>query len=281
MIFPVRNWVIQTKKTVKQRLIQVKHRSASINIYHCCVHKTGSQWIKAILSDMRVYEYSGLSPYTYQNKLVEGCDPRKITERNFTEAFPERKIITPIYIDFGNFKNIQKPKNYKAFFIMRDPRDIVISWYYSAKYSHRLMGKLTEARKSLNSMSNQEGILYSINFLEDFGLFEALRSWKEASEQDPNILVLHYENMISDFSFQTFKNLFLHCDISLSDRLLQELLDNYSFARLRNKETHKSEELRHYRKGKEGSWHEHFDKIVIDSFRDKTGDLIEHLNYQS
>jgi len=49
----------------RSRLVRVKHHTSAQNIYHCCVHKTGSQWIRRIFSDLRTYQYSGLRSYNY------------------------------------------------------------------------------------------------------------------------------------------------------------------------------------------------------------------------
>lgn len=163
----------RVRRSIKRSGLYIRHRSAAVNIYHCCVHKTGSQWVKAILSDSRTFKYSGLTVYGYQKSLPGRHDPRKITDRSFTEPLPKNAVISPLYIDFQNYTAIPKPKPSKAFFVMRDPRDIVVSWYFSSKYSHSLMGKLHRIREVLNNLSITDGILYSIEHLHDFGLFRA------------------------------------------------------------------------------------------------------------
>src|SRR5207237_8776113 len=131
------------------------------------------QWVRAILSDPRVYRCCGLSPCRYQDDLPGKYDPRKLTQRRFDRAFPAATIATTIYSDFDGFASIPKPARYKAFFVMRDPRDVLISWYFSSKFSHPLMGDLGRVRADLHRLSEADGLLYCIDYLDEFGLFAA------------------------------------------------------------------------------------------------------------
>lgn len=267
------------KHLIKRSRLYVKHKSASVNIYHCCVQRTASQWIRAILSDSRTYKYSGLTCYTYQRTLPGG-DPRKITHRSFTTPFPEGTIISPLYIDFENYMTIPKPEHYKAFSVMRDPRDIVISWYFSVRYSHTPMGRIPEHREVLNSISISDGILYSIEYLHDFGLFAALQSWIDAPRRDPNVLLLRFEDMTAPDNL-VFKELFSHCDIRMPEKVLYQLLQDYSFERLSGRKRGEEDRFAHYRKGVPGDWRNYFDDTIIARFKDVTSDLVTRLGYEN
>lgn len=175
---------VKVKNLVKGSRLYIRLKSAYINMYHCCVHKTASQWIRAILSDPRTYRYSDLSTYTYQNRLPGRSDHRKITDRAFVEPFPRNTIVTPLYIDFENFAAIPKSERYKAFFIMRDTRDLVISWYFSIRYSHTLTGRVPEISELLSSMSLTDGLLYTIERLHDQGQYSrTIKSGQELYAQ--------------------------------------------------------------------------------------------------
>src|SRR5437773_8915442 len=100
--------------------IRIGYRSEPVNLYHCCVPKTGSQWIGKILSDPIFYRYSGLEGYHYQTSLPGGHDSRKISDRSFAAPFPKGTIVTPLYISFDNFTSLPKPERYKAFFVTRE-----------------------------------------------------------------------------------------------------------------------------------------------------------------
>ena len=44
---------------VRSLYMPVRERCAYDNLFHCCVHKTGSIWIKSILTDLMTYRYAG------------------------------------------------------------------------------------------------------------------------------------------------------------------------------------------------------------------------------
>ena len=263
----------------KSRLF-VHHKSENENVFHCTVHKSASQWIRSILSDERVYRYSGLSSYQYTQEMPGGFDPRKVTERSFDKPFPRRTFITPLYIDYDGFGKIPKPHKYKAFFLMRDPRDLLISWYFSVKYSHALIGNMGRLREELQRLEIEDGLLYVIDFLEDYGTFKAQRSWAGSSMTDPAVLLVKYESLISPDKASYFRELLNHCDIRVPEHLLQELLDAYSFERLSGRKRGEEDQHAHYRKGVQDDWKNYFSDRIQHRFLEASGDLLAVWKYE-
>jgi Sulfotransferase domain len=259
----------------------VVHRSEAINLYHCCVPKSGSQWIRQILSDPIAFRYSGLPTFHYESKLPEGYDPRDLIQRNFTEPFPESSIVTPLYISFDNFRGIPKPTRYKAFFIMRDPRDILVSWYFSMRYSHVPLGDIPQLRTTLNSMSFEEGMLYGIDRLNKQGHFRTLASWADSSKLDGNVLVIRFEDLIGVHGIDFFQSLFKHCDIRIPQRTLRQLLAKYSFEALSRRARGEENKEAHYRKGIAGDWKNYFSATITQKFAKVNGDLTARLGYMN
>ena len=261
------------------RVTRVSYNSTARNVYHCCVHKTGSQWVRGVLADRRVYKYSGLKPYHYQSHLPGGHDPREIVDRSFVEPFPLGTIVSPIYIDYENFAKVPKPDHNAGFFVMRDPRDIVVSWYFSSRYSHRLMGDLRDVREHLGGLSEVEGLLYSMRYLDDFGLFAALRSWNGKADRDPSVMVVKFEDLIGQRQVETFSALMAHCDIGIPAPTLSDLLRNHSFERLSGRRRGGEDQRAFYRKGVAGDWMTYFDQRLSAEFAAITDDLIPELQY--
>ena len=252
------------------------------NIYHCCVHKTGSQWIKAILGDEAVLEKTGMTLFTYQKYLPTKGDPRKLTERVFSQALPTDCILSPLYMDYNSYASIPKPENYKTFCVIRDPRDIVVSWYFSVKYSHPLMGKIPQHREILHQLSLDRGLIYCIDYLEDFGLFESLRSWINLPGSDYHVKVFLFEDLVDvSRQFTVITELFSHCLISLNADETRHLLDKYRFLRLQKKGKGKGTNISHYRKGSPGNWKEYFNENVAKAFEKLAGNLAGELGYET
>ncbi|MBM3995642.1 MAG: sulfotransferase domain-containing protein [Planctomycetes bacterium] len=257
----------------------VEHRSIHDNVYHCTVQKCASQWIRAILADPRIFRWSGLRPYRYQDDLPGQHDPRPLTQRRFDSAFPESTIATTVYVDFDGFASIPKPASYKAFFVMRDPRDVLVSWYFSSRYSHPLMGDLGRVREDLGRLSEADGLLYCIDYLEEFGLFAAMRSWIDADVKDGSVLLTRYEDLTGADSRSRFAELLAHCDIRVPVDELDALLRSYRFEALSGRKRGQEDRASHHRKGVAGDWRNHFTDQVGARFEHAAGDLLSLWRY--
>lgn len=202
-------------------------------------------------------------------------------DRWFTEPFPEKTIVSPMYIDYRCFAGIPKADRYKAFFVMRDPRDIVVSWYYSSRYSHLVMGDdIRRVRESLERVPVDEGLLLSIDLLADYGLFDSLRAWSRAPELDPDVAVVRYEDLVSERQLEVTSELLRHLDIGLPRAELESLLDGHSFSRVSGGRRQGSEDKRsHIRKGTAGDWKRLFDSAVARRLEERAGDLAQELGY--
>jgi len=252
------------------RLIRVRRRCEFENVYHCCVHKTGSQWIRKILSDRETYAYSGLKPFHYQSKLKDG-EQRDIKDREFHEPFPSRTIVSPLYVNWEHFCELPKPPRYRAFFVSRDPRDVLVSWYFSTRYSHP--GKSHDVhRERLGELTVDEGLAYGLDVLKERGLFAALESWKEAGRRDPNVLFVRYEDLIGPGAATEFRRLFDHVGILYPDAVREDLLKRYSFEEMSGRHPGEEEKGSKLRKGVAGDWRNYFDDRLARKFADVAGE---------
>jgi hypothetical protein len=227
-----------------------------------------------------MYRYSGLVSYQYTLELPGGFDPRKVTERSFDQPFPSRTFVTPLYIDYDNFKNIPKPRKYKAFFLMRDPRDLLVSWYFSARYSHAPQGELGRIRQELERLGVEDGLLYGIDHLENEGIFKAQRSWVDTPIKDANVMLVKYEQLIAPDNVLLFKQILNHCDIRMPDHDLSDLLQSYSFENLSGRQRGQEDRKAHYRKGIPGDWRNYFTGQIQDRFLQASGDLLAAWGYE-
>jgi hypothetical protein len=263
-----------------RRAVAAKHVCAAENVYHCCVHKTASQWLRKIFSDPRTYRYSGLDVYNYEQEMEGGADSRPLTQRTFERPFPARTIVTPIYIDLPGFERIPKPENFRAFFVPRDPRDVVVSWYFSVKLSHKVMNRIGEVREKLQGMSEEDGMLFVIDWVQSRGLLAALRTWQQGTSKDLRLRIFRYEELTDERQFTTWKQLLAHCDIQMPDDVLREVLADYAFSALTKGRERGAEDVKsHLRKGVHGDWKNHFTPGVEKKFREVTGSLVVELGY--
>ncbi len=272
---------------------KVIKKSQFVNIYHCCTQKTASQWFVSVFSDPRVYKYTGLdiSLFTdWRKDVIEKCFDNNIpllevsanlyNGHYISLPLPEWTIGVPLYIGYKTYESIPKPLSYRTFFVLRDPRDIVVSWYFSTLYSHPSTGAIPKFRSDLKKMSLKEGLMYSIKSIREFGLFAGQRAWMENYEKDENVKIFRYEELSQD-NRRFLKELFAYLNINMPEEEFdafyrQHIFEAYSKGRPRGSEDLKS----HYRKGEAGDWKNHFNTSIVSYFRQVTEDLIEVLGYQ-
>ncbi len=267
------------KNRLKTSPLFVRHRSRMSNVYHCCVYRTGSQWIRRIFSDWRVCRYSGLLSEIYFHRVFGSPEHPDLTvkydEFPYHRPFQEKRIVS-LYAGYENFDLIPRPRNHRVFFVLRDPRDIVVSHYFS--------GQNDKQRFNIplsDQLSFDEGLCRTIDGLEEMQIFFSLRSWINAPQQDERIILLRFEELTGPDKQQVFRKLFDHCDIAMPDEVLSNLLDDFSFKTLSGgRRTGLEDRTSHYRKGISGDWKSHFTREHINKFKSVTGDLIEQCGYE-
>ncbi len=248
-------------------LKQLGGEHATVNVYHACIQKTGSQWISAVFRDPRTREASGLSPFP-QFRYEWG---------EMRTRFPPHTYVPGLYISRGLYDEIEKPEPYRTIYVVRDPRDTVVSWYHSMRDSHRLMGKVHEHRRALVEMSVSEGISYCIR---QFQLkLSFVRSWLEADD-DAHVKFVRLEDL-ADNPFEGYRAIMDHCQIDIGDAKLEEVLKDYTKEKMRERdlEVRGEDAKSHYRRG--GSdWREVFTEEHERLFRQVNGNLVELMGYE-
>ena len=220
--------------------------------------------MKAVFSDPIVYRHSGLP--TYDPRFHNWSHPR---------VCPPDRIALSLFFSHPRFTKVPKPAAYRAFFVMRDPRDMVVSSYFSTLSSHAPMGDVLEVRRRLHQMSRKDGLLFLIDDLARKGRFEAVRSWAEAPPDDA-VRLVRYEDLTGPRQAEEVDRLMRHCGIHLPPGDLDTLLERYSFVRMAAR---RAGTVSHYRKGAAGDWRNHFDDDIAEAFDRATGDLVTRLGY--
>jgi hypothetical protein len=269
--FAYRNPVLRPLWVAWRRL-RVVEQSPFENIYHCCTQKTASQWFRGIFADPLFADYTGLEEVPY---IATG-----LKTAHFEAPFPPRTVATHLYIDYPTYLSIHKPQSYKTFFVMRDPRDIAVSWYFSALYSHAPLGPLFAIREQLQKLDQHAGMQLAIDQMETLGLFEAQRSWL-AARNDPRVAIFRYEDLAAD-NRAFLKRLFTYLEVHMPDDAFETLWHRHSFARHAEGRSQGEEDKdSHYRKGIAGDWQNYFDEAVLAHFQTVTGDTLKQLGYAS
>jgi hypothetical protein len=252
-------------------LSRFKPRNAPI-LFHASIQKTGSSWISDVFKDRRLVNITGLSHFP-QGRYEWG---------KFVHRFPKGCYVPGLFIPFQLFEEIEVPENYHVIYITRDPRAILLSWYWSAKESHTPMGRVKKDRDILNLLSFEDGLLYSVDQLSL--KFEYMKSWLVLAEKCEWVSIYKFEEIIKEPSL-FFKESLSKVSVDIDESVLSEILADYAIEKQKEKDL-KDRGSRgdtsgsgHYN-GKGDRWRTSLPPQVLSYLYANTGGLWEHLDYE-
>jgi hypothetical protein len=168
--------------------------------------------------------------------------------------------------------------------LFRDPRDMVVSGYFSHRNSHPVDAdgvrwkELIRHRITLRTLDKDAGMAAEIEFSGYF--LDHMLSWNYDA---PNVLPVRMEDLVSDSAGQ-WRRMLEHWQVLdlLPEGQLDELLRTYSFDQLAGggRKVGEEDESSHYRKGVAGDWRNHLTDDHLKLFRKRYGDLVERLGYE-
>lgn len=172
-------------------------------------------------------------------------------------------------------ENFKIPKHEKAVHLLRDPRDAMISCYWSWKNNHKNNNaQILAVREVLNGCSLTEGLEVMINQVM---ILRQIPNYVPGKFK--NILDIRYEELI-DNSFSVFDKMFKFLDLGLTDEKVQFLTDEYSFKRLTGRFPGNEDRDSHFRKGVAGDWRNYFNPEIKNRFKAKHGEALVLLGYE-
>jgi hypothetical protein len=229
-------------------------------IFHITQYKAGSQWIYHIL---------------------RRCDPERIVPpklgvSQFVEdPIVQGRIYPTVYVTREVYERTRKPVNSAYFIILRDLRDILVSAYFSVKYSHPpLNDRMATARQELFARNVEDGYIWLMeNWLSESANIG--RSWVQNGEE-----WIRYEDLLIDDVGILERTLIDRCRLGIDRRVFREAILECRFAKLSGGRMRGEEDPNsHTRKGVSGDWKVHFTPKVISEFKDRFGDLLIRSKY--
>lgn len=276
-------------------------------------HKCGSTMILRIVN--KVCRYLGMN-HAHFHSPKEWSVRAEVASLDHAVDHLELDFVSYISADI---RYIADKRRYKALHVIRDPRDIVVSSYFSHRFSHSTdhWPELIEFRRTLEELSQEEGLLENMKFTArlpvdgmDLNLFATLLEWDYSM---PNVLEIKFEDLAAN-PYQVLVEMFEFLGLiddelsagsgfrSLSRHILQNRfprlqsfrkLDRmpawllfsfiYSnrFAKLAGGRDQGKEDVHsHYRKGVPGDWRNHFTARHKDYFKKNHNDLLVRLGYE-
>lgn len=239
------------------------------NVFAAMSPKAGSQWAKALFDHELVRTRSGL--FTLPQLDFEfGAE---------THAFPPATFVPGVYASYPDYRAIPKPYPYRTIYIFRDPRDLVVSGYYSAIKTHRPANYrkapgLESMRIAMRTMSRDLALRYSVELLTE-RLCE-MATWVDVEEE--NVALFRLED-IEDNPEKEVGRALAHCGVHLSDQELARVIADTSRTSLQQQDLARrpAGSESHYRVNREKHWEllndEHLRAIdeIVPGFIEKLG----------
>ncbi|MEM1126728.1 MAG: sulfotransferase [Bacteroidota bacterium] len=284
-------------------------------------HKCASSWIWAILA--QICREAGLVHKIMVDPLTPtGHGPLtdymadQIPRHDLGRYLEQRgyDFVSFVTADMEMVEALRMP--FKGFHVIRDPRDIIVSAYFSHRNSHPTdnLPHLAAHRERLKSVSKEEGLFLEMEFSG-----QELRDLGDWNYQHPDILELKMEE-VTRHPYESFVRIFEFLDLLrwesdflAKDRVqtfLQGLMNRLSFRaphwqRLRRpmrptgdivlgrvydnrfekkaggRAKGKADAKSHYRKGKAGDWRNHLTPAHIAHFKETYPGLVSTLGYET
>lgn len=244
--------------------LQTKAGAPSVVFFSC--HKSGSSiGLKYLKRLARENELKHINYDAYTSSVSP--DSKKL----FDDASFQKRAYYPKAYFFGCYRfyrPIPNLKDYRVVLLLRDPRDVLVSYYYSMKYNNTIhQQKGLDVRNRLQTTS-----------LDDYVL-EILPRFKKVFEDyitqvygKDNVFFAKFEELIND-SASWLKNASEHCNLKCSDDLLQRISEGIS-ANLKVEKKHK-----HHRKASPGEFKEKLKDKTIQILNAEFKVILEKLNY--
>ena len=263
-------------------------------------HKCASTWINdtnlAISLKMGITFRNVNNPHMFGHNLPVFIENNRIDFLGYSNA---------------EYEHVKRLENFKGFHVIRDPRDIAVSSYFSHLHTHSTdhWPELVGHRKRLQKLDFEEGLIADVEFTRN--VYEDLFNW---NYEQPNVMELKIEEMtrnpyeiltatyrflgLVDVSNSTaaaivarilsYINRFLrrvgwrqpiYRKIPLGEVLTIQYMHRFS-KKARTRRPGQEDRQSHYRKGVAGDWKNHFSEAHRAYFKVHFSGLLFKLGYQ-
>jgi len=261
------------------QLINVDHKNHNTqpSIIHYSFNRAATQYVKSILVDcarqvglipINLHGYAFNSDFPFLDQLS------KEEMESYAYIFKDKGYLYSVF--GGVIEGIPNLSKYKLILVTRDPRDILVSRYFSIVYSHQSPSRAgnkynnfsLERIKAKNSTIDEYVLRESDRLLNTFTRYQSILT----SKYD-NVYVTKYEHMVSDFE-EWLTKLLDYCELEISRNLFLRLIDNNNRKKPKKEDIHQ-----HIRKGEPGDFVDKLLPETIQFLNKKFHSILNCYNY--
>jgi hypothetical protein len=249
---------------------QMPEKGQGVDRYYFGHHRSASTWARKV--------------------LLEICKDIGLNWEQMSASAKGRQVIQPgaptLYVYPNSLpRDLESiPDEALGFHLFRDPRDVLISDYYSRKWSHKITAPdKQEIRDYLKNHDEETGLIY---MLDHCTYFPQIDGWKLGTKA--NVLEVRYEDLLASegsagLSADTFNEVLEHLGIKIPDAHLEQILRDSSFKTLSGGRELGQEDVKsHFRKGVAGDWKAYFARYTTleSAFYERYGHLVTAMGYE-
>lgn len=233
-----------------------------------CHHKCASTWFwRHILQT--------LAREAGERAVEVNSSWRRFDEAAFVEALDAADCIGDQNASAATVRALEMHAgSYRGVHLVRDPRDVLVSAYFSHFYSHVTDGwpELVAHRETLQGLTPEEGLLSEMMF-SGF-VFDALAGWRPNS----NVLELRSEEVTAD-PLPAITGIARWFEWTIPAATIERVVDEASYEKLAGRARGIENPHHHYRKGVAGDWKNWFTDRVREEFETRYGGLLVQYGY--
>lgn len=259
------------------KLLKGRHeaRSRHPSIIHFSLNRAASQFTKTLLC--RCAEQNGMTP-VHLNEFARANDMPYLDHLTAEEMAPYGHLFKPegyCYSAFGGFvPGIPEFERFRVVFVIRDPRDVLTSLYFSTAYSHGLPADRAKGERFLANRQSVREMTVDDYVMREMGKYSArYRAYMRALEDKPNVHIAKYEDMIADFP-GWLDGILSFCSLTIGDEQRDKLIAAANGSR--NPKENKS---RHKRQVIPGDHRRKLKPETIDALNADLADILAQYGY--
>ncbi len=242
-------------------------------IIFLCVHRGGSSFIANAFADVVAQRFPGLEIMPLGSLVEQG---RAMADLALT---PTGVLATRVYPEFyDSLEEHPAPSGgrfagKRLILMRRDPRDVAVSWYYSAAFSHPIPPNIAEAYTRRRAELQQLGPLEGIRLHTARDAIDEFKATIRFLEQYPRTCEAPYELLVTDCRAWLDKVI---THLNWPRHLIDELTPIFAEA---VKPPEREDPHAHRRRITPGNWRAVFDHGLCELFDRELGESLTNAGY--
>ncbi len=280
------NWLrrkqLEQQFEVELALLNRQHINTCLqeSIIHFSINKSATQYTKHILRQAALE--NGFTPvhihdYAFQAEMPFLSGLSKAKMEKYQHIFQPKGYLYSVF--GGMVQHIPGFEQYKVILTIRDPRDILVSRYYSIAYSHAMPeGDQQKRRFFLNRRQHTKSISIDEFVCQDKEWQKVLKAFEDYKSQlvdtYSGVYIAKYENMLSDFPVW-LDELLKAANLPVSSKLRASIIKQHN-AKIPSKE----DVYKQTRKGVAGDYKGKLKPETITFLDEKLAPVLKYFDYQ-